>query len=267
MPETAPADVGTPAQVLADNFGQQYATMLMRAGRAALNDAFTVHPVPPHQVDDVVAAVLSGAFTHVDSDDLRRALTDGIMRGALAGLRDAELAAVADTVRVAYRMASQSPHNPLDGLSRLADRLGVKLDGDGPAEPHGDAGDPVAHLAAVIGEARLRGITAGSYTLARVILDAGYQRTESVDPADMRSLYRKAEAFQFETWAGHEHPAEGTWWGFPIPDLSDAGRLGERCTIECLGRHLEARFTNGAGPIRFGTRRLFRFDPLPRVQP
>lgn len=56
---------------------------------------------------------------------------------------------------------------------------------------NGYSGREVEHLAAVLTDARLRGVWAGSSTLARMVLDAGYRRCADpvpgwVDPTGQR---------------------------------------------------------------------------------
>ena len=148
MPDTTSAAQTPPADTLAAMVGADHARQLITAGQAALHAA-AVRPETVHGTADyVVATILVGALAGIT----RAEITGGLLEGAHAAVRDAELAAVADTLRVAYRDARNHPDNPLEALLRLADTLGVDL----------------AHLVDTI--------NTGGRGVARMILAAGYRQ-------------------------------------------------------------------------------------------
>lgn len=181
-PPPAAGTSSKPAQDLAARIGPYNAEALTGVARSALLGAFgnRADLVHPGVTGLIVEVVLDATFSDTAAPMLIRAVNEaGVLEGARAAIRDAELAAVADTVRTVYRMARARQHNPVHAIIDLADSLQVDLTGDGPATgPADDAAGDVAHLADVIAGARLAGINAGGFSLARAILAAGYRRTD-----------------------------------------------------------------------------------------
>lgn len=183
-----PTITARPSQELATRVGEDNATALIRAGRTALRGAVGDGPgFHASSGDFIVASVLAGVFATA-APALARAIGEaGVLDGARAAIRDAELAAVADTLRVAFQVARDARAqglNPVHAIIAVADTLRVDVNGNGPAAgPADDQTDDVAHLADVIVGARLSGINAGGYTLARAILAAGYTRPAETAPA------------------------------------------------------------------------------------
>jgi hypothetical protein len=135
VPETSTTAAATqrPAAALAEIVGKDHAQTLIKAGWDALRPAIAARPdlVHPGTADYVVALVLVGALSGFTQAEIR----GGLLEGARDAVRDAELAAIAHAIRVAYLAAKSTPHNPIEGLIRLADDAGVDLDGTGPASP------------------------------------------------------------------------------------------------------------------------------------
>jgi hypothetical protein len=216
--DTYPQQAGDSAAAaeLAGLIGRDYAGRMVAAGAAALEAEL-------HPDDDprsAAAAVLLAAL----HDTTRAEIAGGLLEGAELAVRDAELATLADTLRVAYRAAKSTPHNPLEGLLRLADAAGVDLDGPAPAPAAARRGPDaqLEHLATVIADARLSGVNAGAYTLARMILAAGYSRTGEHDARVLE----------------HDSP-DGTAYRFVAPGVlltgeADARVEGDRWHVEQL---------------------------------
>lgn len=188
-PTTTPAEAattGSPAAALSALIGDDHAGNLIAGGAERLAEAFPTGIPRDTTAETIAGIVLAGAM----SDFTRGEIEGGLLEGAEAAVRDAELGALADTLRAAFRAAKSTPDNPLEGLLAFADAAGVDLDSDQPAPAliDGPTDDAVEHLAVVIAEARLAGIRAGGYTLARVILASGYQRVPRASAEDLAIL-------------------------------------------------------------------------------
>lgn len=191
LPATTP-DPDTDA--LAQLLGGDYAAGLIRAGGEHLADTYPLGLPPGITADEIAATVLLGAM----ADFTREEIEAGLLEGARQAVRDAERAALAETLRAAFRAAKSTPGNPLKGLIDFADAAGVDLDAP-PAPPakREPLDGEVEHLAVVIAEARLAGIHSGGYTLARCILEAGYSRTGQDDDRVLNHDVEGRTAYRF----------------------------------------------------------------------
>jgi hypothetical protein len=181
------------AATLAAHIGD-YAGRMIRAGADQLEATYPRGLPNDTTAEALAAVVLLGAMSGFTRDEI----AGGLLEGAHDAVRDAQLAALADTVRAVYRAAKSTPDNALEGVIRFADAAGVDLDGDGPAPvPDEPADADVVHLAVVIAEARLAGIRSGGYTLARAILQAGYTRGSSAEVAAIAHDTDGTTAYRF----------------------------------------------------------------------
>lgn len=176
MPDTITPDTESARVALAGMVGDDYAGSLIRGGAQQLEAAFPAGLPPTTTAQEIAGTVLLGALPAFTRGEIQ----GGLLEGAALAVRDAELAALADTLRVAYRAAESTPHNPLEGLLRLADAAGVDLDGEGPARMPEPCDAEVDALAGVLGQASLDGVEAGSWTLARLVIAAGWRNTAAV---------------------------------------------------------------------------------------
>lgn len=176
MPDTITPDTEAARVELAGMVGDDYAGSLVSGGAAHLEATFPAGIPASTTARDIAATVVIGAMSSFTRGEIQA----GLIEGAEAAVRDAELGALADTLRVAYRAAKSTPDNPLEGLLRLADAAGVDLDGDQPARLLEPCDAEVAALADMLTQARLDGVEAGGWTLARLIIAAGWRNTAAV---------------------------------------------------------------------------------------
>lgn len=228
QPTTAAAAAGPPASAtLAEQIGDAYATDMIREGAESLAEAFPGGIPSATTAEEVAAAVLLGAMAGVT-----RAEVEGVVEGAKVAVHAAELSTLTAALRAAWRAAKGTPDNPLQGLIDLADAAGVDLE-DRTPEPVKPTVQPpdgeVEHLALVIAEARLAGIRAGGYTLARHLLQAGYSRAGTQD----RRVYA--------------HDAEGrTAYRFVAPGVLLTGDA----TVSLTGDRVDLEQTGGGQTFR-----------------
>lgn len=176
MPDTITHDTEAASGELAGLVGGDYAGSLIRGGAQHLEATFPAGLPTTTTAREIAATVILGAM----SSFTRAEIQGGLLEGAEAAVRDAELGALADTLRAAYRAAKSDPTNPLAGLLHFADAAGVDLDGAGPARTPEPCDAEVAALAGVLAQASLDGVQAGSWTLARLIIAAGFRNPGAV---------------------------------------------------------------------------------------
>jgi hypothetical protein len=119
----------TAAAKLAATIGERHAGRMVAAAAAHLEAAWSPEALPGIDPRAIAATVLVAAMAGTTQGEIN----GGLLEGAARAVHDAELATLADTVRVAYQSAKAHPDNPLAALIRLAQLAGVDLAGDGPA--------------------------------------------------------------------------------------------------------------------------------------